>query len=309
MTGWHDYIYPHTQAGYARMRIAPRSGDAQRLIVGPWAHNDQLHGVTRIGDVDFGPGAESNVDSVAAWTRHFFDMHLRDAPVSGPQVRAFVMGENRWHEFEEWPPPQAEPIDWYLAEGRLDRARAATAGNRSFVYDPNDPMPTLGGANSNFIPDNLGPLDQRPLDDRQDVARWVSDPLAEPVILAGPIRAILHVEADVPSTDVAARLIAVLPDGTARLVEDGIRRVADIGAGTHEIAVEMGQRALRLEAGTRLRLDVSGGSFPKYDRNPNTGEDPFEATVFRPVRITISEGGDRPSRLELLTLPATVPDP
>jgi hypothetical protein len=54
----------------------------------------------------------------------------------------------------------------------------------------------------------------------------------------------------------------------------------------------------------RLRLDVTGGNFPKYDRNPNTGEDPWTATEkLRPVRITLHHGRSTPSRIELTVLP------
>jgi uncharacterized protein len=163
-------------------------------------------------------------------------------------------------------------------------------------------MPTLGGVNSHFFPRNLGPLDQKPLDARQDVAAFLSPALDRPLLLTGPMRAVLHLEADAPSTDVAVKLVAVAADGTARLVEDGIRRLPRLQAGVNEVTVELGQRALRLEPGTRLRLDVTGGNFPKYDRNPNTGEDPLTATVLRPVNITLHHGRGRPSRLEVVTL-------
>jgi uncharacterized protein len=148
----------------------------------------------------------------------------------------------------------------------------------------------------------LGPLDQRPLDGRTDVATFLTPPLELPLLLAGPLRAVLFIEADAPSTDVAVKLIAVAPDGSARLIEDGIRRLPQLGSGVHQVVVELGHRAQQLEPGTRLRLDVTGGNFPKYDRNPNTGEDPWQATVLRPVTITVHHGGLHPSRLEAYVL-------
>ena len=35
--------------------------------------------------------------------------------------------------------------------------------------------------------------------------------------------------------------------------------------------------------GHRIRVLVSSSDFPRYERNPNTGENPWEATVFEPV--------------------------
>jgi uncharacterized protein len=65
----------------------------------------------------------------------------------------------------------------------------------------------------------------------------------------------------------------------------------------NDVVVDMGHRALRLEPGTRLRLDVTGGNFPKYDRNPNTGEDAWTAAELRPVRIIVHHGRGRASKL------------
>jgi putative CocE/NonD family hydrolase len=172
----------------------------------------------------------------------------------------------------------------------------------SFDYDPEHPLPTLGGINSHFFPDNLGPLDQSPLDGRDDVVSFIGPALDRPRVLAGPIRAVLYLEADAPSTDVAVKLISVAPNGTARLIEDGIRRLPTLAQGVNEVVVELGQRAMRLEPGSRLRVDLSGGNFPKYDRNPNTGEDPWLATALRPVKLTLRHGRSHPSRLEMVTL-------
>jgi predicted acyl esterase len=303
-TGWHDYVYRDALRGYDALRSAQgAAAGRQRVIVGAWAHNGELSGATRVADLDFGPAAAAGRDSVAAWTRRFFDAQLRGLPEADAPVRIFVLGENRWRDFAAWPPPGAATEAWYLAPaGRLAPRPARRTGVTRFRYDPEHPLPTLGGVNSHFFPENLGPLDQSPLDGRADVVAFIGAPLDRPRVLAGPIRAVLYLEADAPSTDVAVKLVAVSPDGTARLVEDGIRRLPTLAQGVSEVVVELGHRALRLEPGTRLRLDVSGGNFPKYDRNPNTGEDPWTATTLRPVKLTLHHGRSRPSRLEIVTL-------
>ncbi len=303
-TGWHDYIYTHSLAGYEALRARRGADGSQHLIVGPWAHNDELRGATRVGDTDFGPAAAAGPDSVAAWTLRFLDIHLGDQPVVDPLARVFVMGENAWRSFADWPPPGAQLLTWYLtARGRLADSSSRRRSTTVFRYDPADPMPTLGGANSHFFPHLLGPLDQRPLDGRRDVARFITSPLDRPLVMAGPLRATLYLDADAPSTDVAVKLMAVTPDGAARLIEDGIRRLDELTPGVNQVTITLGQRALRLEPGTRLRLDVTGGNFPKYDRNPNTGEDPWVATELRPVRIRLHHGGVTPARLELTVVP------
>jgi uncharacterized protein len=303
-TGWHDYIYTHSLHGFDALRAARGPGGGQRLIVGAWAHNGEMAGATRVGDMDYGPTSAAGVDSVAAWSRRFLDVHLRGLPETDAPVRIFVMGENRWRSFADWPAPGAVTETWYVADaGSLARRAPRRRGTAAFTYDPDDPMPTLGGANSHFFPRNLGPLDQSPLDARSDVVSFLGPVLERPMVLAGPLRAVLHLEFDAPSSDVVAKLMAVAPDGSARLVEDGIRRLPAVSRGVNEVTVELGQRAQRLEPGTRLRLDVTGGNFPKYDRNPNTGEDPLTTATLRPVRIIVHHGRGRPSRLEATVIP------
>jgi uncharacterized protein len=309
-TGWYDYIYRDALRGYEALRAAgsPASeagtGSPQRLIVGAWAHNGEMSGTTRVGDVDFGPAAGAGVDSVAAWSRRFLDVHLKGLAEVDHPVRVFVTGANEWRALEDWPPPEASVRSWHLgADGGLSTATEARAGNTTVRYDPDDPVPTVGGVNSHFFPENLGPLDQRSLDGRSDVATFLAPALERPLMLAGPLRAVLYLEADAPSTDVVVKVIAEAPDGTARLIEDGIRRLPHVRAGVNEVTVELGHRAQLLEPGVRLRVDVTGGNFPKYDRNPNTGEDPLTATTLRPVSLRIHHGPDSPSRLEATVLP------
>jgi predicted acyl esterase len=302
-TGWHDYVYRDALRGYDALRMAQGPVSGQRLIVGSWAHNGELSGSTRVADIDFGPAAAAGRDSIADWTRRFFDAHLRALPEADAPVRIFVLGEDRWRDFTAWPPPGSTTEAWYLASaGRLESRPPRRAGVTHFNYDPEHPLPTLGGVNSHFFPQNLGPLDQSALDGRDDVVTFIGPALDQPRVLAGPIRAVLYLEVDAPSTDVAVKLIAMAPDGTARLVEDGIRRLPALSVGVNEVVVELGHRALRLEPGARLRVDVTGGNFPKYDRNPNTGEDPWKATALRPVKLTLHHGRGHPSRLEMVTL-------
>ncbi len=304
-TGWYDYIYRDVLKGYVELSSGTRRhGRDQRLIVGPWAHNGELSGATGVGGTDFGPAAAAGLDSVAAWTRRFFDHHLRGGTPEGPPVRIFMIGENRWRTFDRWPPANARRLVLHLGGGgTLVRETPLRASTTTFVYDPNNPVPTLGGVVSHFFPDNIGPLDQSLLDARSDIIRFESRPLEADLVLAGPLRAVLQVEADAKSTDITAKLVQLMPDGRAKIIEDGIRRIGVLAGGPQEVVVELGQRAMRLEAGSRLRLDVSGGNFPKFDRNPNSGEDAFAATSFQPVRIRLHFGGDRSSRIELSVLP------
>lgn len=301
-TGWFDYIYRDALTGYARLREPDRRHrDDQRLIIGPWSHNGELSGSTRVGPVDFGHAAVAGLDSVAAWSIRFFDQHLKQATAPTGGATVFFMGENRWRSFEHWPAPSARTTTWYpYADGTLTDRPPGDPGDVAFRYDPNDPVPTIGGVLSHFFPQNLGPLSQDALDGRDDIVRFMSPVLEHDLVLAGPMRAVVSVCVDAPSTDLTAKLVALAPDGSSAIIEDGIRRIPRLRGCPDDVVIELGQRALRLPAGHRLRLDVSGGNFPKFDRNPNTGEDPMAAAAFAPVGITVRTGSG--TRLELMVL-------
>ena len=95
---------------------------------------------------------------------------------------------------------------------------------RSFVYDPHDPVPTTGGANIHFFRSNLGVKDQREVERRRDVLVFTSPPLEKPIQIVGPIAVTLFAATDATDTDFSAKLVEVRSDGYARIIEDGIVR-------------------------------------------------------------------------------------
>jgi putative CocE/NonD family hydrolase len=58
-------------------------------------------------------------------------------------------------------------------------------------------------------------------------------------------------------------------------------------------------------AGHRIRVHVTSSSFPRWDRNPNTGESPQEATTLRVARQHIFHDAARPSCITLPLVPKT----
>jgi predicted acyl esterase len=311
VTGWYDYIYPNVLQTWSEL-AAREDAPNQRLIIGPWSHNGVLNSWTEVGGEEFGTNAEAGMDwamdRAAGWYRHALsgdEGHIVDtAP-----VRYFVMNDNRWLEDSSWPPSNAEYQEWYLHDaGVLSRTAPAVAGSSGFVYDPNDPVPTTGGANSHFFPDNLGPRDQAVLSERRDVVRFTSEPLREDMVVAGPIKAVIYAASTGLDTDFTAKLSVIRADGYVRNIEDGIVRARRLFEGSDEAGyirpgeilryeIDCGATAITLGAGERLQVEVSSSNFPKYDRNPNTGVDPFKATELRPATQTIHHSPEYPSHI------------
>jgi putative CocE/NonD family hydrolase len=230
------------------------------------------------------------------------------------------MGANAWETLDRWPAADARRRVFYLDGDGSARGTGSAAGSGRLVeraprrsafdayeYDPASPVPTVGGANFHLFTSNLGPLDQRTVERRPDVLSYTTDPFPEAATLAGPLSATLYVSSTARDADFTAKLVLVRPDGHARIVEDGILRARFHRARSDPrllvpgevvpVTIDMGATALTIPAGARLRLEVSGGSFPKYDRNPQTGENPLTATTLARAEHRVHHGAGRPSAL------------
>ena len=184
----------------------------------------------------------------------------------------------------------------------------------SYVYDPSDPVPTVGGAT--FLPGplvslNAGAKEQANVERRLDVLVYTSPPLDRELDVTGPVKATLSIATSAPATDFTAKLVDVHPDGKAYVVCDGIlslRARGDAGAGgpwhlgRSRSSFELGPTAMRFGTGHRLRLDVSSSNFPRFARSPNSAVPATEARAsdFRTARQRVFHDASRVSFLELV---------
>ncbi|MFB7508571.1 CocE/NonD family hydrolase [Streptomyces broussonetiae] len=144
-----------------------------------------------------------------------------------------------------------------------------------------------------------GPLDQARVEARPDVLVYTSEPLAEDLEVTGRVRALLHAVTDAPSTDWVVRLCDVGPDGVSRNVVDGTVRPDTTPGEFTEHAVDLWSTSYVFRAGHRLRVHVTSSNFPRWDRNPNTGEPLDRGTNGRPARQEIAHDAVRSSRIVL----------
>jgi putative CocE/NonD family hydrolase len=321
IAGWFDLFGPDSTRAFRAARASAATETArsgQRLIIGPWDHAFALG---EYHDRQF--GAASSVYAADLTQAHldFFDRHVRgraDAPELAP-VRIFVMGLNQWREEQDWPLPDTDYVDHYLGGtsanslsggGTLGGEPGADPITDTFTYDPNDPVPTLGGRI--MLPasrNQTGPVDQRPVQARDDVLVYSTEPLRETVEVTGEIEAVLYVSSSTRDTDFTAKLVDVAPDGTATYLTDGILRMryrealdapVPMEPGTvYEARIDMGITSNAFLPGHRIRVEISSSNFPRYDRNPNTGEDIATATTLAIATNVVHRGPEWRSRVIL----------
>jgi putative CocE/NonD family hydrolase len=276
--GWYDIVAQGTLDNYMGMAAL---GRPTRLLMGPWTHvlyedpiGELCYG-TRGGGVGVPAHAHGDLnDERLAWLRRYLVADGTPREVEEPPVRIFVMGRNVWRDEASWPLARARNERWFLSEGEdLGRqAPDADAGSTEFVYDPSDPVPTHGGQTlllRNFPVD--GPLDQARIESRPDVCVFTSEVLQQDLEVTGRVRVVLHAESSAPSTDWVARLCDVHPEGSSFNICDGILRVEKGADRLQEIEIDLWSTSNVFLAGHRLRVHVTSSSFPRWDRNLNTG--------------------------------------
>ena len=317
MGGWYDIFAQDTIDHYAA--TCARGQGQTRLVFGPWIH---AAWTSTIGDMDLGVGANSAslglTDSVIAIQVRWFDHWLKgiDNGIDRePPVKVFLTGDNRWLDLADWPPTGVREQPLYLhTGGALGPALPATGSPAShYTYDPADPAPTLGG--NTVMPGAYpaGIKDQRPLSQRPDVLTFTSAPLEEPLTVMGRVTAHLWASSSAPDTDFVARLIDVHPDGYMENLCDGILRAryrnslqepAWLEPGeAYELPIDLWSTAHVFKAGHRAALQVTSSSFPRWDRNWNTKEDPAWAMGGQPAEQTIWHDAAHPSRVVLPVVP------
>lgn len=325
VNSWYDLSVGPNLALFEHVRseAAEEVRDDQFMIVAPTDHcsmyrlrRPHLTGERDMGVVDF-EFDEIVFDFLDHYTKA---ADLPPTPVDQPTVRYFAMGANEWRTAPDWPPNQSTQTLYLTRDGAgqatslwgsgaLVAERPTRSNSERFTYDPEIPVPTVGGNFCCLGDYQPGALDQRGVEARADVLVFTSEPLTEPLDVAGSVKVVLHVSSDAKDTDFTVKLVDVAPDGTAYNLDDSILRMRyRAGYDQHvwmeddevyEIEVGPLSTANVFGVGHRVRLEISGSNFPRYDRNLNTGGDNVTETEWEVATNRVHHGGATLSRIEL----------
>ncbi len=330
--GWYDVFQEGTIRNFVGVRSQGGSEAARngtQLVMRALCHACPPD--TTAGEIDFGP--DNAFDLNAAWAR-WFDYWLKgidNGVPDEPAVRLFVMvppdegsaGGGFWIAADEFPLPDAVETRFYLRSGGnantaagdgLLAADGPGGAADEYVYDPADPVPTVGGnmcCTNDLLPS--GAFDQREVEQRDDVLVYSTQPLDEDLTVIGPVRVKLWAASSAPDTDFTAKLVDVHPDGYAHNVSEGIIRARyrdsehreswlTPGA-VHDYTIDLGYTATVFRRGHRIRLEVSSSNFPHFDRNPNTATAFGESAEIEPATQRVHHDAMHPSQLVVQVAP------
>jgi putative CocE/NonD family hydrolase len=299
---WYDVSVGPNLAAYnfVRKNARPDVANQQYAVIAPTLHcsykratEDTVVGERHMGD------ARLNYDELTyGWFDHFLKGEDNHVLETMPKVRYYTMGLNKWQTADTWPPQGAQPMTFYLSsgsqantlkgDGTLAAAAPAADTPDRFTYDPMNPVPSHGGnvcCTGNAV--SGGAFDQRKMEERPDILVYTSEALKEGIEVSGPIEATLFVSSDVKDTDVTIKLIDVLPDGTAYNLDETIQRLRYRNGydkppawlekdKVYKVTLQPMNTSNYFDAGHRIRIEVSGSNFPRFDRNLNTGGNNYD---------------------------------
>jgi predicted acyl esterase len=316
--GWYDCFGQGTIDGFCGYQYHGGNGarGKSKLIMGPWTHG----GGVEQGELIYPDNAMDNFsffmfsDMVEQYTmdngNHFDEW---------PAVMYYVMGDvtnnsapgNEWLTNEKWPVDH-EAVSVYLTEDRgLSVDLSDSSSSFSYVYDPMNPVPTIGGQNLNIA---RGPYDQRVVEDRSDVIVFSTGVLSTPVWITGPVKARLFVSSDCVDTDFTVKLTDVYPDGRSMLITDGIVRMRNRNGYDHwefmesgeiyEVEIDLWSTSYIFNEGHQIRVSVSSSNAPRFLPNPNTKEGWMKNQSYTVAENSLYVGKNHPSQiiLPLVTL-------
>lgn len=322
ITGWYDNLLHEMFKCFKGWTTQARTEGARhetKLIVGPWVHS-QIGG-TVPGDVAFGPEAQRDIPALHL---RWYDRHLKgieNGIASEAPVQLFIMGRNIWRGEWEWPLARSEYRKYYLhsggranslyGDGVLSPNPARHEPADSFDYDPGSPVPTYGG--QGLAMETAGPRDRRPLERRDDVLVYSTEPLEQDLEVTGPVSLRLFASSSALDTDFTAALIDVHPSGKAIVLTEGIVRARFRESFTrpaliqpetvYPYSIELWETSNVFKAGHRIRLEVSSSNFPRFDRNLNTGLDAGSTTQWQVARQMVWHNSTFPSYVNLPVIP------
>ncbi|HKS58518.1 MAG TPA: CocE/NonD family hydrolase [Steroidobacteraceae bacterium] len=277
------------------------NGEKLHLVLGPWNHGQGRREGRALAAIQF-------EGDTAGWFRRtvmqpFLDHYLKDAPKPAtPRVLVYETGANEWRRYHDWPQVCSEGCAkksrslYLLPGGKLGFDAPAAGAERydEYISDPAKPVtyrerPTLAqGAENSGWGDWLVD-DQRFAASRTDVLVYQTEPLREPVRLAGEPIARLFASTSGTDSDWVVKIIDVWPDEVQeRPTMGGYQQMlsADIFRGRYradfskpqpltpnkalEYRIRLPHASHTFLPGHRIMVQIQSSWFPLYDRNPQT---------------------------------------
>jgi len=292
-----------------------------KIVMGPWYHGQWAsNDGTRLGNIRFDANTshwyQNNIEIP------FFNYYLKGKGSITKMAEAtiFITGENKWKEFNQWPPAEKTDKPIYLhANGTLSWNKPTDKKSFSeYISDPAHPVPYTEDVHFSRTREYMTD-DQRFASRRPDVLTFETDVLTEDLTLTGPVIADLLVSISSTDADFVVKLIDVFPDdfrypgdinqpnrsaggsypmgGYQMLVRGEIMRGRYRNSfekpepfkphKIEKVKFELPDVAHTFKKGHKLMIQIQSSWFPLADRNPQQFVNIYKAEKTDYIKSTI----------------------
>lgn len=322
---WYDVSTTPNLALFNHVRNKSKDLEArenQYLVIAPTLHCAFTRATenTVVGERSVGDARLNYDEQIYAWWDLWLKGETNDFKNKTPRVQYYTMGSNEWKSADQWPPSDVKMTTYYLnsagkantlnGNGTLSKKKASKDNPDSFVYDPMNPVNSLGGnvcCTGNAV--QGGAFDQQKMEERPDILVYTTDILEEGVEVTGFIESTLYVSSNAKDTDFTIKLIDVYPDGTAYNLDETIQRVRYREGYDKEVFMEEGEvykvdltpmsTSNYFKKGHRIRVEISSSNFPRFGRNLNTGGNNYDETKAVIAENKVHHSSKYPSQIRL----------
>lgn len=267
--GWHDFFI---DGQFEVFEELPRRDESLLVI------RNGAHGANTYKDFGF-----SILTAIQWLDRHLTGEDHETLPVSGYLLQDNLDSSRR--HANQWPDAKTNKT---LFLDRMVSAKACDGGVLqvntpdsfqavSYIYNPENPVPSLGGSN-NF---ETGVVDQgSDICSRDDVLSFESEVFEQSATISGAMQVALKVSSDAKDSAFTVKVQEKLADGRVLNIRDDITSLSFRNGyqfrQTYEpntvVDVNFNLTPIEwtLQSGSSIRLDISSSNYPYFNAHPNT---------------------------------------
>lgn len=302
--GWYDLFCDGTIEAYSGFKKISKNKENQVLIMGPWTHSG--YGSTKQGQLNYPLNSVLDITKIIGDWFEYYLKNKGEKPFKDKSFLGYLMGDvtrqsddfNIWVEKEEYNTINYPLIKYFFSEDKkLSTERPKNSNFLEVQFNPENPVPTIGGANLYL---DRGPYDLKEVISREDLLYFKTEPFEKPLKIMGNVYGEIFLSSDVKDLDICLRLVDIYPDGRWMLINDGCQRarfresfywekLMEEGK-IYKIKVNLGNTFYYFAEGHSIGIILSGSNWPRFEINPQSGEEIHKETekLIANVRIFLS---------------------
>ncbi|MDH5646708.1 MAG: CocE/NonD family hydrolase, partial [Candidatus Heimdallarchaeota archaeon] len=246
------------------VELAEIGGVPPNMIIGPWGHNGYLSSLGSVGKFELNEEGKGNI--IKDLNEHFST--LTNGGLSKSAIKIFILRKGVWVNFLKLPEFKNKTV-YYLSSKNQMSLKLDTQDVDELIIQANitNPVKTNGGPCwDNALATGLlpGPVDQRGINNRDDILKFYSSPLEEDIVIMSKVKIKTYIKASKVASTITGKLNVVLENGEEVILQNGITKVNNTDD-YQNIDIDLSFTSVEIKKGEKLMVELSWSNFPFYN--------------------------------------------